>query len=71
MKKSELSSCKETPEAELKRLRKENKSLKSDLNKTVAETFDFKDRLINVKLKDIDTWSSENMSTNRVTKEGS
>lgn len=34
MKKSELSSYKETPEEELKRLRKENKYLKSGLDKT-------------------------------------
>lgn len=34
MKKSESTSRKETPEEELKRLRKENKSLKSNLDKT-------------------------------------
>ena len=46
MKKSESTSRKETPEEELKRLRKENKSLKSNLDKT-------KDKLMqsHVKLK--------------------
>ena len=34
MKKSESTSRKETPEAELKRLREENKSLKSELKKS-------------------------------------
>ena len=37
------------------------------VNKSVTDTFNFKERLVNVKLKDIDTWAAKNMSTNRVT----
>ena len=29
--------------------------------------FNFKEHLVNVKLKDIDTWAAKNMSTNWVT----
>ena len=37
------------------------------VNKSVSDTFNFKERLVNVKLKDIDTWAAKNMSTNWVT----
>ena len=37
------------------------------VNKSVTDTFNFKERLVNVKLKDIDTWAAKNMSTNWVT----
>jgi hypothetical protein len=37
------------------------------VNKSVTDTFNFKERLVNVKLKDIDTWASKNMSKNWVT----
>lgn len=36
-------------------------------NENNAKTFNFKERLVNVKLKDIDTYASEYMSTNWVT----
>ena len=38
------------------------------VNKSVTELFNFKERMVNVKLKDINTWSKEHMSTNWVTK---
>lgn len=37
------------------------------VNKDVTDNFNFKDRLVNVKLKDIETWATKNMSTNWVT----
>ena len=37
------------------------------VNKSVTDTFNFKERLVNVKLRDIDTWASKNMSKNWVT----
>ncbi|MDY2849326.1 MAG: hypothetical protein SOT67_03550 [Bacteroidaceae bacterium] len=37
------------------------------VNKSVTDTFNFKERLVNVKLKDIDAWAAKNMSTNWVT----
>lgn len=37
------------------------------VNRSVTDTFNFKERLVNIKLKDIDTWASKNMSTNWVT----
>lgn len=37
------------------------------VNKSVTELFDFKERMVNVKLKDIDAWSKDHMSTNWVT----
>ena len=43
MKKSESTSRKETPEEELKRLRKENQSLKSDLQKVNKQHEQIKD----------------------------
>ena len=36
-------------------------------NENAAKTFNFKERLVNVKLKDIDAYASEHMSTNWVT----
>lgn len=36
-------------------------------NENAAKTFNFKERLVNVKLKDIDDYASEHMSTNWVT----
>ena len=45
MRKSESSSRKETPEEELKRLRKENQSLKSDLEKVNKQHERIKDKL--------------------------
>ena len=36
-------------------------------NENSAKTFNFKERLVNVKLKDIDAYASEHMSTNWVT----
>ena len=36
-------------------------------NENAAKTFNFKECLVNVKLKDIDAYASEHMSTNRVT----
>ena len=45
MKKSESTSRKETPEEELKRLRKENQSLKSDLEKVNKQHERIKDKL--------------------------
>ena len=36
------------------------------MNKFVAKTFHIKERLENVKLKDIDAYASEHMSTNWV-----
>ena len=35
-------------------------------NKSTTEMFNFKDRLVNVKLKDIYSWANQNMSTNWV-----
>lgn len=37
------------------------------VNKSVTDTFNFKERLVNVKLKDVDSWATKNMSTNWVT----
>ena len=37
------------------------------VNKSVTDTFTFKERLVNVKLKDVDSWATKNMSTNWVT----
>ena len=37
------------------------------VNKSVTDAFNFKERLVNVKLKDIDAWAAKNMSTNWVT----
>ena len=37
------------------------------MNKPVTDTFNFKEHLVNVKLKDIDSWASKNLSTNWVT----
>lgn len=37
------------------------------VNKSVTDTFNFKERLVNVKLKDLDSWATKNMSTNWVT----
>ena len=45
MKKSELTSRKEAPEEELKRLRKENQSFKSDLEKANKQHERIKDKL--------------------------
>ena len=45
MRKSESTSRKETPEEELKRLRKENQSLKSDLEKVNKQHEQIKDKL--------------------------
>ena len=36
-------------------------------NENAAKTFNFKERLVNAKLKDIDAYASEHMSTNWVT----
>ena len=36
-------------------------------NESVTKTINFKDRIVNVKLKDISTWSTEHLSKNRVT----
>ena len=41
-----------------------DKKIKNENN---AKTFNFKERLVNVKLKDIDTYASEHMCTNWVT----
>lgn len=35
--------------------------------KVVTKTFNFKERIMNVKLKDIDTWATEHLSKNWVT----
>ena len=51
MKKSESTSRKETPEEELKRLRKENQSLKSDLKKVDKQHERIKDKLKQTKGK--------------------
>ena len=37
------------------------------VNESVTKTFNFKERLVNVKLKDIDTWTTEHLSKNWVT----
>ena len=37
------------------------------VNKSVTDTFNFKERLVSDKLKVIDTWAAKNMSTNWVT----
>ena len=37
------------------------------VNKSVTDTFNFKERLVNVKLKDVVSWATKNMSTNWVT----
>jgi len=37
------------------------------VNKSVTEMFNFKERMINVKLKDIDAWAKKHMSVNWVT----
>ena len=37
------------------------------VNKSTTEMFNFKERLVNVKLKDVDAWSKKHMSTNWVT----
>ena len=37
------------------------------VNKSVTDTFNFRERLVNVKLKDVDSWATKNMSTNWVT----
>jgi hypothetical protein len=52
MKKSESTSRKETPEEELKRLRKENKSLMSNLSKTKVK---LKQTKAELKKKDVTT----------------
>lgn len=52
MKKSESTTRKETPEEELKRLRKENKSLKSNLDKTKDK---LKETKAELKKKDVTT----------------
>ena len=36
-------------------------------NTTKAETFNFKERLVNVKLKDVDVWRTKYLSKNWVT----
>ena len=36
-------------------------------NKVVTKTFNFKERIMNVKLKDIDAWTTEHLSKNWVT----
>ena len=36
-------------------------------DENAAKTFNFKERLVNVKLKDIDAYASEHMSTNWIT----
>lgn len=36
-------------------------------NQIVTKTFNFKERLTNVKLKDVDTWRTEHLSINWVT----
>lgn len=36
-------------------------------NKVVTKTFNFKERIVNVKLKDIDAWATEHLSKNWVT----
>ena len=51
MKKSESTSRKETPEEELKRLRKENQSLKSDLKKVDKQHERIKDKFKQTKGK--------------------
>ena len=37
------------------------------VNESVTKTFNFKERLVNVKLKDIDAWTTEHLSKNWVT----
>ena len=37
------------------------------MNESVTKTFNFKERLVNVKLKDIDAWTTEHLSKNWVT----
>ena len=37
------------------------------VNESVTKTFNFKERLVNVKLKDIDAWATEHLSKNWVT----
>ena len=37
------------------------------VNKSITDTFNFVESLVNVKLKDIDAWAAKNISTNWVT----
>jgi len=37
------------------------------VNESVTKTFNFKERLVNVKLKDIDAWTTKHLSKNWVT----
>ena len=41
-----------------------NCGLRTLIKISATDTFNSKDRLVNVKLKDIDAWASKNMSTN-------